>query len=195
MYLGGKHLSEFARAFRNRRFEKADNGLLLFPEQKCFVGGVGAISRNGGPAEPMDNLVVLQGRIYMLTAALLAGAQQGAWYVAPFATNTAVADTLTAANFNSTLVEFVNYSETTRQAWTAPAPSGSSVLTNAASLATITISNGVQTAVYGATLQSVSARGGGTGICFCGMQAPTPKIGLELGETLSFSYGIAATSS
>lgn len=188
-----KHASEFGRAIRNKRYERTDAGL-YFPEQHAFVGGNLGIARNFGGMEWCDNLVPNQGLDYLLASGLAGGAVQSSWYIAPFATNTAPSSGSTAANFNTNQTEFINYSETTRQYWNQAGSSGG-VISNAASLATITIGSGGQTAVYGAAMLSAQAKGATTGVMFADALATTPKTGLELGETLSFSYAITATSS
>lgn len=190
----GKHIGEFLRAYRNGHFEEVGDGRLLFPKQRAYLGGVIGISRNFGPVELADNLVVQQGRDYLLNCGLNAGPQLSAWYIVPFATNTVVPDNLTSANFNATLTEFTNYTQTQRQTWQTDG-SSSGVITNSAHIATITIGGGAQTAVYGAGLQSQSAKSANTGVCFSAALAPTAKTGLEAGETLSFTYGVTATSS
>jgi len=188
----GKHTNEFMRAIRNGRFERTDDGRLLLPQSKTFIGGIFGISRNGGPIEVLDNTVVYQGLDYLFN---VGGLLHTPMYIAPFANNTAVASTLTAATFASTQGEFTNYVETTRQLWSPPGGgSANGVVTNSAAPATITISTGGQTAVYGAGLVTASAKSATTGYLFCAALATTAKTGLENGETLSFNYTIAATS-
>lgn len=192
----GKHAAEFARAIRNRHVEVGDHGGLYFAKQRASLFGNFEIQRNGGPFEVMDNLVVLEGRNYLLMAGIRGSvAGIGTWYIVPFVNNTAIADNLTAATFNSSQAEFTNYSETNRQAWVTVDPTATSVLTNAASVATITIGSGGQTAVYGAGILSGQAKGSSTAPLLAAALATTPKTGLELGETLGFRYALTLASS
>lgn len=188
------HIKELARAVRNYNFERMEDGRLLFPEQKLFVGGIFEMARNDGPFEVCDNVVTFEGMDYLFNTGGLASGG----FIVPFATNTAPTTALTAANFGGTLTEFTNYVETTRQAWTNEG-SDDGVITNAAAPAIITIgalTGSVNTSCYGAGINlTVGTKGGGTGVCFCAMLAPKAKTGLDEGETLSFKYGIAGTSS
>src|SRR5476651_158503 len=143
-----KHVREFLRAIRNKRYEESPGGV-LFVDQKVYWEGFLEMQRNGGQFdEGTHNIVPTEGRNYLLDAAVNGGTAYSSWFVVPFATNTVPDATLTAANFNTKLTEFTNYSEGVRQQWiTVAAAAG--VVTNAASVATITIGSAAQTAVYG----------------------------------------------
>lgn len=198
--MNGRILSEFQRAFRNGHVEEHASGL-FFPKQKAILGGLFAFNHCKGEWEDggwdeSPNLIVSQGRVYEQGATLLGVAGQSNWYIAPFATNTTPADSLTAATFSSVQTEFTNYIETTRQPWVRNAAgSVAGTVSNSDAPAVITIDTGGQTAVYGGALISVSGKGGTSGILYACALATKSKTGLDAGDTLGFKYTIALTSS
>lgn len=187
-----KHAAEFLRALRNFHYEETPDGI-LFPKQHAVAAGVFEVQRNGGAFDVLPNLVVTEGRV-MLTNALRGNSVPSTWYVAPFAANVAVTAGLTAATFASTQTEFTSYAETQRPAWTTVASTDGS-LTNAGSVATITINNGGQTAVYGAGLLSASAKSSTNGVLLCAALATKAKTNLDADETLGFRYTWNLTAS
>lgn len=192
---------DIRRALANRRFEIDEKGGgILFQDAKLYAGGVFEHSLNQGPWELAPNLMPKQGRNAMLDIALGAVAKQANWYMAPFATNTAPADTLTAANFASVQTEFTNYAGSSRALWT-PAAAVDGVTTNTATPVSITIGNGVQVNMYGLGLISSSAKSATTGLlgaCALFMAAdnvtPRPRLGLVEGDDLGLRYTITLTS-
>lgn len=188
-----RHAEEFLRAIRNHKYEIAQNGL-FFPAAKVILGGHFEHSLNKGPWIVEPNIVPTEGMNYLLETGLRAGTAASNWYIAPFAANVTPGLTLTAATFTSTTTEFTSYSESTRQAWT-PAAAASSIITNTASPATVTINSGGQTSMYGAGLLSASAKSATTGYLAAAVKFATARTGLANGDTMGLKYTITASSS
>lgn len=150
-----------------------------------------------GIFEPVwgDNRVVNSGLNHMLNAALRGEGVVAAFYVAPFAADFSPSATLTAANFNSTLTEFTNYTETTRPVWTSDGVSTAQQLENLAAPALITIGAGAQLAIYGGVLHSNNVKSGTTGFIFAGAKAPAPFTNLAAGFEVKLRYRVSGTSS
>ena len=198
-----KVVAEIRRAVARKQYEIADAGRLYLTAAKAFAGGVFEHSLNGGPWELAPNLLPTQGRNFILDVALGALAKQAAWYMAPFATNTAPIAGLTAANFAATQGEFKNYTAATRALWT-PDASANGVQANTTTGITITIDDGTtfnQFDMYGLGLISSSAKGATTGfLAACalfldGDGDPRPRMGLVETDVLGLRYTITLTSS
>jgi hypothetical protein len=141
------------------------------------------------------NRVVNQGLNHALNAALRGSDVISTWYVAPFVANITPVATITAANFDSTLTEFTNYTEAVRQTWTSDGAATSQVLVNSASPCVFTVDTGGQTSIYGAGLLSASAKNAVTGECFAAAKAPSPFLSLAAGFLVKIQYQITGTSS
>lgn len=151
-----RHSGEIGRAIRNHAYEQTDGGVFL-PSMGIHVGGVFHVETSEGGKTCGHNMVVKQGRNYVLNTIIRGASQISTWYVALFANNLAPVDTLTAANFDSTQNEFTNYTEETRQAYTTDGASTDAKLVNQASPAVFTFGTGGGT-VYGAALLSVATK-------------------------------------
>lgn len=139
------------------------------------------------------NIVPNAALTYLIKAGLAGFSQISAWYIAPFSNATTPTSSLTAANFNTTLSEFTNYVESTRQAWTQDAESGGSIV-NGTTLATITIGAGGGT-INGIGVMSVSTKSSTSGTCLSGIrfgdERPVQEDD-ELSFRLTFTFQSAA---
>lgn len=158
-----RHIREFARAFRNHKWERTDNGLILFQEQKAQLGSVYNVWAPDGLGYTNDhNLIPTQGLNHVLDIVLHNDTQVATWYVALQGGNVSPGATWTAANYASNATELTTqYSEATRVAYVEIAASSGST-NNTASRAEFTSATD-DVDVYGAALLSSSTKGGTTG--------------------------------
>lgn len=151
--------------------------------------GVFEISVNNGPWEVCENLIPVEGRNYILGAAVDGTAQQTAFYVALFSGNVTVLDSWTAANFVANATEFTNYDEATRVLWqkgdVAAAAIDNSVTP---ALFTIGVAGGT---VRGAALVTASAKSAGTGVLIAASRFVADKVLAEDDEIrVRYSLGL-----
>lgn len=193
----GRFAAEAARAVRNNRFEKTEDGRIHVPAAGLFIGGVfraqyAAPGEDFGPPHLGGNRVVNQGLDKILN--LLAGhTQSSALYVAPFAGDVAPAPNWTGANWKDLATEFTAYSPGTRPPWTTVA-SNARALTNAAALAaaTITFNTGGPYTIRGAVLCEASAKGATTGALIAATRFDADLAGMVGGGKLALQYDLQA---
>lgn len=184
---------ELGRALRNRRYEVAGDGRVLFPDQKLWVGGSFRTDVNGQDSRLLPNMMSKEGRIYVLSVAFQQKAQIAGFYLAPFSGNVDPDDTLTGANFAARQTEFTGYSEATRVAWTPPTDDLTDAsIDNASSLATFTISTADST-VWGYALLSNQVKGATTGKLIACFKDTDARSGLKVGDKLNVEYVISAS--
>ena len=147
------------RSLRNHKYEHAPEGIFL-PKEGVLLRGLMVHSLNGGEPEYDTNLVVEQGRNYLLDTALHNQAQIANWYVALFAGNVTPQLSWTAANFAANATEFVAYAETARPAYDEGA-AASGAIDNFASKAAFNIND--EGTVYGGAIISASGKSATTG--------------------------------
>lgn len=141
------------------------------------------------------NRVVNEGINQILNSALRGEGVISAYYIAPFVADVVPPATLTAANFNSTLTEFINYDEATRPAWVSDAASTAQLLENAAAPALFTIAAGAQTEIRGAVLHSSNSKSGNVGTIIAAAKAPAAFLNLADGFEVKIKYRLTGTSS
>lgn len=144
------------------------------------------------PWQVDENLVTLEGRNYLLSAALAQGTQKLAFYVAPFGGNVTPQDTWTGANWVANATEFTNYTEATRQAWNEDAVAAGAV-GNATNPAVFTIGVGGGT-IRGFALVEAQAKSGTTGILFAAARLAADKVMSE-GEEIRVRYSVSLNNS
>jgi len=184
-----KHAKEFLRYIRNFQFEYADTGI-LFPKASVIAKGVFHDSVNGAPFQfAGHNLIVDQGLIYMLKAAMTEETQPTDWYVAPFNGPATVLSTWTAANFAANATELTTeYTEATRPVWTPDAvDTGAISVDNDTAPATYTINGSVT--VTGAGLLSSNVKAGTGGILAAASRFTASRT-LADADAYSLRYGI-----
>lgn len=183
-------ISELSKLLGCAGYAETPDGL-LFPKEGLFARGEFIVFRNGVLDEEVANLIVTEGRNYLLSAALKGGAAISTWYVALFSGDVTPQATWTASNFASQATEFQNYSEATRPAWEAGSVS-SGVLDNYSEKATFTISEDTQT-VRGAAVISTASKGGTSGTLL-GAAKFTNAKSLDSDETLDIGYRVTITT-
>jgi len=184
-----KHAREFLRYIANFQFEFADTGI-LFPRASVLAQGVFHDSINGAPFQLAGhNLVVTEGLVYMLKAAMTEEAQPTDWYVAPFNGAATVLAAWTAANFAANATELTTeYSEGTRPVWTPDAVDEVNVtVDNAAAPAAYTIVGAVN--VTGAGILSSNVKAGTGGVLAAASRFTATRV-LADADDYSLRYGI-----
>lgn len=158
-----RHSGDFLRQWRNHKWERRDDGAILFTQAKASIGGFfthadGSVDHNTWTDEGMD---------YMLNAALKGAAREAGIFIAPFGNAFAPSRTLKAAQFPALAGEIVSptegYSESARQAWTPGVPSNGT-LSNSAARAQITVVTASALTVRGAALLTRQAKGATDGV-------------------------------
>jgi hypothetical protein len=168
-------------------YEQTADGL-FFPGEGLLAVGEWEVYVNGLLDETAPNLVVTQGRNYLLGVGFKGDAALSTWYVALFSGDVTPQATWTAANFHSQATEFVNYSEASRPVWT-EGDVASGVVDNYASRASFTINEDSQT-VRGAALLSTSTKQGTTGTLYAAVRFVNAKT-LDSDETLDVGYRVS----
>lgn len=185
-----RHFGAFARALANFRYERTPSGIYL-TDHKLSIGGVFTAYANGELVARGHNTVMLAARNDVLNVYFRGAAATSSRFIAPFSNNVVPAETLTAANFNSTQTEFTNYTEATRPAWTTNGNATAQVLSNSAAPASYTFDTGGGT-VYGAGLLTVATKGATTGLLVSAGMFDDP-VTLNAGGVLNIRYDFEAT--
>jgi hypothetical protein len=159
-----------------------DSGMFPAGSLLCF--------HNGEPVELDANLVPSAARSYLLKAAIAGLAQLTTWYGMPFAAFVDPTAALTAANFNATLTEFVNYTQAARPTWVQDAEAAQAIA-NAATLMSITIDVGAALSIAGFALVSTSVKGGTAGVLLAAMKFAAART-VQPGDVLQFQYTLQA---
>lgn len=172
------------------RYEEADGGLYL-PTERSLVQGVVCYGKRGEEEEWTHNLIVDEGRNYLVGVATGAVSAISNWYVAIFTGDVSVQPSWTAANFAANATEITQYDEATRPAWV-PGAVASGARDSFASKASFTSSaNGV--VARGAALISASGKSATSGTLMGSTRFSTDK-GLDIGEILDVGYALQITA-
>lgn len=191
---------DLRKALSNRKFEVSDAGV-LFPGARIVAAGIFETFLNDGPWEPIYNILPYQGLNMLLDVALGASSKETGWWFAGFATATDPSSSTTAANFNTQLTEFTNYSGGRLQ-WT-PAAAVDGVITNAATPVTLTVGNATgltNTSLHGWGLLSNGTKLSTSGKCAAAARLkdsngdPKPKLLLSEGDVIGARYTLTLTS-
>ena len=153
------------------------------------IGGVFGMEhwRNGKLLDKQfaHNLVVNEGRTYILNTIYKNTVRSDPWYVLLTATATPLVG-WTAANQGSTWNEFTSYSEATRQEFVDGAIS-SFRIDNTASQATFNVTS--SGTVNGAGLSDVSVKGGTTGNLLCATDFATARV-VDSPDIINITYTV-----
>jgi hypothetical protein len=134
-----------------------------------------------------DNLVVDQGKTYMLSVGLGGGSQITPWYVGLFGGDYTPGASDNGTTFATVAEEFDDYDETTRPEWEHGA-AASKTITNSANRATFTISTGVDDVpVYGCFIVSTSVKGATGGTLYSGARFDAAR-NVNDGDELLVTY-------
>lgn len=170
---------------------QANPGAAMVPSEAAFApAGVAELYHNGELVEITPNIIPAAWRSQLLRMGYQQGAQPAAFYVVPFINEVDVEalDTLTAANFDATLDEFIAYDELTRPLWEQDTEADQAIA-NAGTLAKITVNaNGT---IWGIVLVTVNTKGAATGY-LCAATKFGAKRDVQAGDTLEFKYTMKA---
>jgi len=190
-----KHRSEIATFLDRGDFKQTDEGLLI--HGSIMAKGKYYHRVNGKDLCVDPNLVVAEGILYVLDAALGGTTPITAWYLAPYSGNATPASNWTAANFTSNATEITSntegYSETTRPAWTAGS-AATGKIGNLASYAQFTIAASAAIDIYGAGLLSSNVKGGTTGTLVSATRFAAARQ-VNDGDTFELGYEVELTDS
>ena len=178
-----RHLPELRRAIRNHKYEETDTGIYL-PAQDQILGFSCETRVNGRDPQLTHNLLTLQGRRYLLGAAVAGTAQVTQFYIAPFTGDVTPQESWTAANFTSNATEFTGYDGAIRILWDKVLHVTASSADNTAAPATFTLATGqTDVTIRGFALLTASAKSATTGTLISAMRHDRP--GLNEGDALS----------
>lgn len=198
MNSNGSFIRDAMRAVRNNRHEIAEDGAILIPGAKAFIGGAfghmyAPPGMEFGPKTiGKPNRVVGEGLNTILN--LLGGhTTSAALYLAPFSGNVTPAANWTGANWKDNATEFTAYSPSTRLPWTTVAATAGQ-LTNAAALAagTLTFTGDGPYTIRGAALASASAKSATTGLLVAAARFGADLTGMVGGGKLALEYSLSA---
>lgn len=189
--LAAKHRGEALRAIRNHKYEVTEAGIFI-PGMNLDIAGAFEVAVGNGPFEVCPNLVVTEGRNYLLDAALSQASQIAALVIAPFSGNVTPAATWTAANFDTNATEFTNYDEANRVAWVEGGPSAGAI-GNTANPAVFTIGTGGGTIRGLALIGDAAAKQATSGKLIAAARLNTDKV-MDATEELKAKYTITLSS-
>lgn len=190
-----RHRMAFMRDIRNHHYEQTDRGV-FFPRQGgIMVGGQFTSWVNGMDMQIDPNVVTAQGINSFLNRRFVTGSAGGG-YIACFLNNVTPGDTLTGANFNATLDEWIAYDEANRPAWTLPGATTNKTLTNAAAPAVFTASlagNTFPLSIWGASIHDAAGKEDTTG-CDMASKFDNARILNAAGDKLTIEYSLSGAS-
>jgi len=159
-----RRLREFSRLFRLHRYERTDQGDILFGEAHATLHGrYELVDAQGRVLRSGHNLITDQGANHILSAVLAGGTVYTTWYLAPFTTDVTPVVGWTAATFPATAGELTTQiSEATRPAYTESVPASRSTNNND-NPATITAAQD-SVVIRGVGLLSHSTKGSTSGV-------------------------------
>ena len=196
-----KYLKEVRRAVLGRKFEFAKNGLflpsmgvILAPRFREWVGNPFS-DADKALAGVWDNLVVDEGKNYLISVGLLTGSQitLANWFMAIHNGSTPPDAAWLGSNYSTNAQEITaltpeGYSEANRQAWAGVANTGNTSADNSATPATVTIVTASTLSVTGAAVIGAdNVRGGTTGTLLGAVQYGATRS-LGNGDTYNIQY-------
>lgn len=172
-----RHLPELRRAIRNHKYEETDTGIYL-PAQDQILGFSCETRVNGRDPQLTHNLLTLEGRRYLLGAAVAGTAQVTQFYIAPFTGDVMPLESWTAANFAAAATEFTSYEGSTRVVWNRAMHATASSADNTANAAVFTLSAGQSNVTLrGFALLTASSKSATTGALLSAMRHDRPALG------------------
>lgn len=139
--------------------------------------------------ERVPNIVVNEGRNYILGGALGAATQLTQFYIAPFSNNYTPLITDTAATIVASAGEQTGYDEATRELWVPV--TAAQIISNAATPAEFTFNVVSPTVIYGLFMSSASAKSAVTGTLIGAAKFATSRT-VEDNDIGRATYGINA---
>lgn len=186
------HGSEIAKAISAKKYEMAENGILLTNRSNLFIGGAFKHHDFKGDVKVDHNLLVTEGLIQILNSALAGQTQLSAFYISLFSGNYTPVAGLTAAAYASAATEFTDYTSGTRPVWTAPAATLTAELTNAAAEAVFTYNGTGPYNIYGSALISSSVKSGTGGKLIAATRFDVTRTNQISGDRLGVEYSFTA---
>ena len=190
-----KHRSEIAKFIDRGDFQQTDEGLLI--HGAIMAKGKYYHTVNGADLQVTSNLVVAEGILYVLNAALGGAAQTSNWFLAPYSGNATPASNWTAANFATNATEITSdtqgYSEANRQPWVSSAAADGKI-GNLSSYAQFSIVSSSPLNIYGAGLLSSQTKGGTSGTLVSATRFE-PARQVNNGDTFERGYEVELTDS
>lgn len=191
-----RHGPEFARAIDRHQYDVTPAGI-HFPKQNAMVLGHFDTWINGADHQVDPNIVPVEALDYLLKTGLKNVGGLSTWYIAPFLNDIVPASTLTAANFNTVMNEFVAYNELTRVAYTTPADPAAGAFSNSAAAAVFTAATAVGTTtgvnIFGAAILSASGKIAISGKILCCSRFSGLR-NIKATDLLTVQYTLSATS-
>lgn len=185
-----RHKNEFLRDLANFRYERSPAGIRF--RNGIIIGGVFRYSRGDEPMRVAINTATNEGLDDVLKVYMKQGAQRTAFYFVPYSNDVAPDETITAANFNTTLAEFTNYTAGSRQVWTGSDVANQSV-DNTAAPAQLVIGTGGGV-IRGCGLSTAQAKGATTGVMPFVAPFDDGDATMNAGSKLNLEYTLGATS-
>lgn len=183
---------EVIRRLRAHKYERVDNGAIFVPSENLLVAGYFKHTVNGLDERIDKNLVVDEGLNNLLDVNFNDGTQITAWNIGLFTANVSPAAGWTGANVTANSTEFINYTQTTRQAWTSNGASAGGVVSNSSAVANFTADTGGGV-VWGAFLAQASAKSATTGKLNSASKFASSRTLLAT-DNLGISYTLTLTS-
>lgn len=143
------------------------------------------VTAHRGVVETHDNLVVEEGRNYIVGAALVNETRHSFFYIAIFGADVSPVSSWTAANFPADANEITNYVSGTRPVWNPTSPASGEVDSYQNKVSFESEADGIL--VRGAALLSSDVKGG-TGGVLIGATRFTNAKPLDTGEALDVGY-------
>lgn len=193
------HHGEIARAIRNKRFERTDDGRILIASAGLFIGGALKVKdyRDGSDqlAAIDANMLLDEGINHILNVTLPpAGgyAQITQWYFAPFSGNYTPDPTHDASELPTASTEFTAYTSTTRLPLNIQNLATAKTTGNTGNEVQLIFNAGGPYHIYGCNIVSASAKGSTTGKALASVRLASPKLGLTGGEKIGLEYVLSA---
>lgn len=194
----GKLGIDAARAIRNHKYDLSSRGVYV-PGAKAFLGGAfrTATCTAGGTFGPWQidpNRVVNEGLVDILKVYFSGGAQQTAFYLAPYSGNVEPQAGWTAANFAANATEFEGYTSATRVQWMPTAPTTVASVGNSANVSASTLTLSTVANLYGiALIAGANTKSATTGKLVAASPFQTPRTNMASGDKLAVEYVLSAT--
>lgn len=137
----------------------------------------------------VPNLIPAAFRSIALRSIYHAGTQYSSYYIAPYVNNVVPDDTIVMADFNTVMLEYINYTQSTRRAWTQDTEA-SQLISNAGALASITIGPSGGT-ISGIALCTIATKSTVTGLLAAVAAFADPRTVIE-NDILQLKYTVEA---
>lgn len=184
--------SEVARAVRNNRYERSDNGVWVPLAGGLNIHGMMTHWVNGQDEQVDPNIVTTQGMNHLLSSLVVGFGLIQPWYIAPYTGSITPVVGTTALTFDTVCTELTQYDEATRQLWSVDALGAGVVLQNDASRANFTINASVTATGCGILSAPTKESTSGVLLAYANFNAPRVLVDDDI---LTIRYTITASSS